>query len=79
MAGTAIHPGEHLGEELRELGMPAAELSRQSEVPVNGVTGVSRLALKRADALASSPCAYFPAPPAPAALRLGSGTITVPQ
>jgi hypothetical protein len=31
MARTAIHPGEHLGEELRELGVSAAELSR-SEV-----------------------------------------------
>ncbi len=40
MARTAIHPGEHLGEELRELGMSAAELSRQIGVPVNRVTGI---------------------------------------
>jgi addiction module HigA family antidote len=40
MARTAIHPGEHLGEELRELGMSAAELSRQIDVPVNRVTGI---------------------------------------
>jgi addiction module HigA family antidote len=40
MARTAIHPGEHLGEELRELGMPAAELARQIGVPVNRVTGI---------------------------------------
>ena len=29
----AIHPGEHLAEELREMGMSAAELSRQLRVP----------------------------------------------
>ncbi len=40
MTRTAIHPGEHLGEELRELGMSAAELSRQIGVPVNRVTGI---------------------------------------
>ncbi len=40
MARTAIHPGEHLGEELRELGMSAAELSRQIGVPVNRVAGI---------------------------------------
>lgn len=40
MARTAIHPGEHLAEELRELGVSAAELSRQIDVPVNRVTGI---------------------------------------
>ena len=40
MARTAIHPGEHLGEELRELGVSAAELSRQINVPVNRVTSI---------------------------------------
>jgi addiction module HigA family antidote len=40
LARTAIHPGEHLGEELRELGMSAAELARQVGVPVNRVTGI---------------------------------------
>jgi antitoxin HigA-1 len=40
MARTAIHPGEHFGEELRELGMSAAEFSRQIGVPVNRVTGI---------------------------------------
>ena len=29
MAATAIHPGEHLAEELKELGMSAAELARE--------------------------------------------------
>jgi len=37
---TAIHPGEHLAEELRELGVSAAELSRQIDVPVNRITGI---------------------------------------
>jgi antitoxin HigA-1 len=37
---TAIHPGEHLAEELRELGITAAELSRQIDVPVNRITGI---------------------------------------
>jgi antitoxin HigA-1 len=40
MARTPIHPGEHLAEELRELGMSAAELSRQIDVPVNRITGI---------------------------------------
>lgn len=40
MARTAIHPGEHLAGELKELGISAAELSRQIEVPVNRVTGI---------------------------------------
>src|SRR5438093_13546583 len=40
MARTPIHPGEHLAEELKELGISAAELARQIEVPVNRVTGL---------------------------------------
>ena len=40
MARTPIHPGEHLAEELRELGITAAELSRQIDVPVNRITGI---------------------------------------
>jgi addiction module HigA family antidote len=36
----AIHPGEHLAEELREMGMSAAELSRQLQVPTNRVTQI---------------------------------------
>jgi len=40
MPRTAIHPGEHLAEELKELGMSAAELARQIDVPVNRVTGI---------------------------------------
>jgi antitoxin HigA-1 len=40
MRRTPIHPGEHLDEELRELGISAAELSRQIDVPVNRITGI---------------------------------------
>lgn len=40
MALLAIHPGEHLAEELRELGMSAAELARQIGVPTNRVTQI---------------------------------------
>jgi addiction module HigA family antidote len=40
MAVMAIHPGEHLAEELRELGMSAAELARQLGVPTNRVTEI---------------------------------------
>ena len=36
----AIHPGEHLAEELREMGMSAAALSRQLQVPTNRVTQI---------------------------------------
>ena len=40
MAVIVIHPGEHLAEELKELGMSAAELARQLRVPTNRVTGI---------------------------------------
>ena len=40
MAVTAIHPGQHLAEELKELGMSAAELARQLDVPTNRVTEI---------------------------------------
>src|SRR6516164_258417 len=40
MAITAIHPGEHLAEELEALGMSAAELARQLEVPTNRITAI---------------------------------------
>jgi antitoxin HigA-1 len=37
---TAIHPGEHLAEELEALNMSAAELARQLKVPTNRITGI---------------------------------------
>ena len=40
MAITAIHPGEHLVEELIALDMSAAELARQLEVPTNRITQI---------------------------------------
>lgn len=40
MAHIPIHPGEHLAQELRELGITAAELSRQIDVPVNRITSI---------------------------------------
>ena len=40
MPRTPIHPGEHLAEELREIGVSAAALARQIDVPVNRVTAI---------------------------------------
>ena len=40
MARSAIHPGEHLAEQLVELGISAAELGRQLGVPTNRITGI---------------------------------------
>jgi antitoxin HigA-1 len=40
MALPAIHPGEHLAEELQALDMSAAELARKIGVPTNRVTQI---------------------------------------
>ncbi len=40
MAITAIHPGEHLAEELEALDMSAAELARKIDVPTNRITQI---------------------------------------
>ena|ERR1700693_214771 len=40
MAQTPIHPGEHLKEEIAELGMSAAEFARQIAVPTNRITAI---------------------------------------
>jgi addiction module HigA family antidote len=40
MASKAIHPGEHLAEELDGLDMSAAELARRLKVPTNRVTAI---------------------------------------
>lgn len=37
MVPLPIHPGEHLAEELRELGMSAAELSQRLDLPASRV------------------------------------------
>ena len=36
----AIHPGEHLAEELKELDMSASALARSLKVPTNRITGI---------------------------------------
>ena len=40
MALTAIHPGEHLAEELEALDMSVAELARKINVPTNRITQI---------------------------------------
>ena len=40
MGVTAIHPGEHLVEELNEIGISAAELASKLDVPTNRITGI---------------------------------------
>jgi addiction module HigA family antidote len=40
MARHAIHPGEHLAEQLEALEMSAAELARQLKVPTNRITHI---------------------------------------
>ncbi len=40
MAVAAIHPGEHLAEELEALDMSAAELARKLGAPTNRVTQI---------------------------------------
>ena len=40
MGRRAIHPGEHLNEELEVLEMSAAELARRLKVPTNRVTSI---------------------------------------
>jgi addiction module HigA family antidote len=36
----AIHPAEHLAEELEALEMSAAELARNTDVPINRITQI---------------------------------------
>ncbi len=40
MGRSAVHPGEHLAEQLVALGMSAAELARQLQVPTNRITAI---------------------------------------
>lgn len=46
MARTPIHPGEILGDELKEIGISAAGLARKLEVPTNRISQI--IARKRA-------------------------------
>jgi addiction module HigA family antidote len=46
MPRTPIHPGEILGDELKEIGISAAELARTLEVPANRISQI--VAAKRA-------------------------------
>jgi antitoxin HigA-1 len=40
MRRSAIHPGEHLAEQLEELAMSAADLGRRLGVPTNRITAI---------------------------------------
>jgi addiction module HigA family antidote len=40
MTIAAIHPGEHLAEELEALDLSAAELARKMKVPTNRITQI---------------------------------------
>jgi antitoxin HigA-1 len=40
IARNAVHPGEHLAEQLKALKMSAAELARQLQVPTNRITHI---------------------------------------
>ena len=40
MGRSAIHPGEHLAEQLQDLEMSAAELARRLDVPTNRITAI---------------------------------------
>ncbi len=40
MTPRPIHPGEHLAEELRELGMTAAAFARHLKVPASRITQI---------------------------------------
>ena len=42
MARDPIHPGEILADELEEIGISAAELSRQIDVPPNRISQIVR-------------------------------------
>jgi len=40
MGRSAIHPGQHLAEQLKALDLSAAELARQLQVPTNRITEI---------------------------------------
>ncbi|TSA09871.1 MAG: addiction module antidote protein, HigA family [Deltaproteobacteria bacterium] len=43
MARLLIHPGEHLANELKALGLSANELSKELGVPTNRITQIIRV------------------------------------
>jgi hypothetical protein len=59
MPVTAIHPGEHLAEELKELGMSAAGLARKLAVPTKPRYGHFEWAALRHRRYGSSPGAFL--------------------
>jgi antitoxin HigA-1 len=59
MGRTAIHPGEHLAEQLAALGLSAAELSRQLGVPTNRITSIVNGQRSIAGDTALRLCHYF--------------------
>jgi addiction module HigA family antidote len=40
MSVPAIHPGEHLADELQAINMSAAAIARHLKVPTNRITGI---------------------------------------
>jgi addiction module HigA family antidote len=42
MAREPIHPGEHLADELKEIGLSARELARELNVPATRITEILR-------------------------------------
>lgn len=40
MARSAIHPGEHLAEAIEAMGISAAQLARDIQVPPNRITSI---------------------------------------
>ena len=42
MSRTPIHPGDHLADELQELGISARELARTIKVPTTRITDILR-------------------------------------
>ncbi len=54
MARIIIHPGEHLADELKALGISANELAKELGVPTNRITEIIRG--RRGISGATQPC-----------------------
>ena len=59
MAVIAIHPGEHLAEELDALDMSAAELARKLRVPTNRVTQILNGSAQHYRRHSAAPCSFL--------------------